>query len=121
VFQWRRCERDPVRSGAHIAELARALQNTGRPFEPLLVFPAGGRYYVMDGHHRLSAYEAAKWDDPVPVEVFQGTLEEARLAALNANSRDKLPMRREDKAEAVWPGPLLLAIPIPERDQLFSE
>jgi|SRR5215831_415430 len=102
VFQWRRCERDPVRSGAHIAELVRALQNTGRPFEPLLVFPAGGKYYVMDGHHRLAAYQAANWDEPVPVELFRGSLREARLMALQTNSKDKLPMRREDKAEAVW-------------------
>lgn len=102
VFQFRRCERDPYRSGVHIGELARALLNAGKPFEPLLVFPAGGKYYVMDGHHRLSAYEAADWDKPVPVEVFQGTLEEARFAALKANSWDKLPMKREDKLEAVW-------------------
>ncbi len=102
VFQFRRCERDPYRSGAHIAELVRALRNTERPFAPLLVFPAGGRYYVMDGHHRLSAYEAADWDRPVPVKVFQGSLDEARRAALRANSWDKLPMKREDKEEAAW-------------------
>jgi hypothetical protein len=56
----------------------------------------------MDGHHRLSAYEAADWDRPVPVKVFQGSLDEARQAALKANSWDKLPMTREDKLEAIW-------------------
>jgi ParB-like chromosome segregation protein Spo0J len=102
VFQWRRCGRDPVRSGAHIAQLVRALTNTGRPFDPLLVFQAGGKYFVMDGHHRLAAYEAANWRKPVPVEVFQGSLDDARFTALQSNCRDKLPMKPEDKTEAIW-------------------
>lgn len=38
----------------------------------------------------------------MPVKVFQGSLEEARFAALKANSWDKLPMNLEDKLEAVW-------------------
>ncbi len=102
MFQWRQFAREPVRSGAHVAELVRALRNGGKPFEALLVFPAGGLYFLMDGHHRLAAYEAADWREPVPVKVFQGSLDEARVAALESNSRDKLPMRGEDKAEAAW-------------------
>lgn len=102
VFQWRCCERDKIRSAAHIAELVRALRTTGAPFEPLTVFPAGDKFFVMDGHHRLAAYEAADWSKPVPVEVYGGSLEDARLTALQSNSKDKLPMRREEKAEAAW-------------------
>jgi hypothetical protein len=102
VFQWRQFAREPVRSAGHVAELVRALQNGGKPFDALLVFPAGGLHFVMDGHHRLAAYEAANWDEPVPVKVFRGSLDEARVTALQSNSRDKLPMRREDKAEAAW-------------------
>jgi len=59
VFQWRRYERDPIRSAAHIASLVRDLRTMGKPFEPLLVFPADGTYFVIDGYHRLAAYEAA--------------------------------------------------------------
>jgi hypothetical protein len=73
VFQWRLCERDSVRSEAHIVELVRALQTTGSPFDPLLVFPAGDKYFAIDGHHRLTAYEAAQWNEPVHVEVFKGS------------------------------------------------
>ncbi len=102
VFQWRISDRDRVRSAAHIAELVRALRTTGSPFEPLLVFPAGDKYFVIDGHHRLAAYEATDWNEPVPVEVFAGSLEDAHLAALRSNSKDKLPMRREEKTEAAW-------------------
>jgi hypothetical protein len=67
-----------------------------------LVFPAGDRYYVIDGHHRLAAYEAADWNDPVPVQVFEGSVEDARMAALSGNSKDKLPMTRGEKFDAAW-------------------
>jgi ParB-like nuclease domain len=102
VFQWRLCERNEVRSDAHIKELVRALRTTGSAFDPLLVFQAGDKYFVIDGHHRLRAYEAADWNKPVPVEVFEGSLEEARLAALDSNRKDKLAMSREEKTEAAW-------------------
>jgi hypothetical protein len=102
VFQWRQCAREGMRSGGHIASLVSVLTNAGRPFEPLLVFPAGGKYFVMDGHHRLAAYEAAGWDEPVPVEVFPGDLESARMTALQCNCRDKLPMTKDEKLEAAW-------------------
>jgi ParB-like chromosome segregation protein Spo0J len=84
----------------------RALRTTGRPFDPLLAFPAGDKFFVIDGHHRLAAYEAADWNEPVPVEVFRGSLEDARLATLRSNSKDKLAMRREEKGrQPTCPGP----------------
>jgi hypothetical protein len=49
---------------------------------------------VIDGHHRLAAYEAADWEDPIPVKMFEGSLEQARIAALEGNHEDKLPMTR---------------------------
>jgi ParB-like chromosome segregation protein Spo0J len=102
VFQWRDRRCDPRDKARHIAVLVRALSITGAPFDPLLVFPAGGRYFVIDGHHRLAAYEAANWNDPIPVEMFEGSLQAARIAALEGNRKDKLPMSRIEKSNAAW-------------------
>jgi hypothetical protein len=102
VFQWRRRGRNVVESEFHTLELARALQDAKTPFPPLLVFLIGERFYVLDGHHRLDAYHSVGWAKSVPVKLFLGTLEEARTTALKLNSRNKLPMTREDKSEAAW-------------------
>jgi hypothetical protein len=64
VFQWRDREEHPERKAHHIGVLVHDLRITGKPFDPLVVFPAGGRYFVMEGHHRLAAYEAVNWSDP---------------------------------------------------------
>ena len=57
---------------------------------------------VIDGHHRLASYDTAKWNGAIPAEVFEGTLDQAYLEALRLNSRNKLPMSKEDKQEAAW-------------------
>jgi hypothetical protein len=101
VFQWRLPHEDVAAKEGHIHNLARALQDD-TPFDPILVFPAGKQVYVIDGHHRLAAYRAVKWSKPVPVEAFTGTLGDAQLAALTLNVKDKLPMSRDEKAEAAW-------------------
>jgi hypothetical protein len=102
VFQWRRRGRNLAESDFHTLELARVLKDAKRPFSPLLVFLIGERFYVLDGHHRLDAYHSVGWTKVVPVEVFSGTLEEARTTALKLNSQNKLPMTREDKSGAAW-------------------
>jgi ParB-like nuclease domain len=104
VFQWRHIGRSLVahESDLHTLDLARALQDSSAPFEPLLVYLIGEKYYVLDGHHRLDAYRSVQWSEKVPVTVFSGTLDEARSKALELNSRNKLAMTREDKREAAW-------------------
>jgi hypothetical protein len=102
VFQWRDRRADPRRKADHIAVLVGALSRTGKPLKPLLVFPAGGRYFVIDGHHRLAAYEAMNWNEPIPVVVFEGSLADAHTGALESNNEDKLPMSRTEKSNAAW-------------------
>ena len=80
----------------------RVLKSTGEPLEPLLVYPMNGRFFVIDGHHRLDAYRKARWKRPIPVEVFEGTYDEARLAALTGNTKDKLRLSGPEKREAAW-------------------
>jgi ParB-like chromosome segregation protein Spo0J len=102
VFQWRRLKYNRIASESHVMGLAKALENGRKPLEPILVLPVGKGYYVIDGHHRVEAFHSVKWERPVPVEVFQGSLEEARVEAFLRNSKDKLPMSKEDKMEGAW-------------------
>lgn len=89
-------------SAAHIKTLLKALTNTGNPFEPLTVLWAGDGWVLVDGHHRYKAYQEYEYDEPVPVNVFNGTLDEALGEALRANVQDKLPMSAKEKVNAAW-------------------
>lgn len=103
VFQHRLYGRENIfESQENTLILAKALLETNEPLEPLLVFPVISRFYIMDGHHRLAAYKAVKWSKPIPVEIFKGTLAEARIEALRRNSRNKLSMTNREKSEAAW-------------------
>jgi ParB-like chromosome segregation protein Spo0J len=102
TFQWRVTKYNKIASDEHIRTLVRVLKSTGESFQPLLVYPIGKRFVVIDGHHRLSAYRKARWKKPIPITVFEGSLDKARLAALEANIRDKLPLSKLEKTEAAW-------------------
>jgi hypothetical protein len=103
VFQWRSGSESTGRvRDRHIQTLSAALRNTGKPLPHLLVLPVGDLFYVIDGHHRLAAYDNEEWSRKIPVEVFSGTLLEARHRALGGNSKDKLPMAFDEKLEAAW-------------------
>jgi ParB-like chromosome segregation protein Spo0J len=103
VFQWRGDPRyDQWARSNHIHTLAKAIKEHGKPLAPLLVMPVGESFYVIDGHHRLAAYDTAGWTRSIPVEVFAGSLAEARLRALACNIKDKLPMTVRAKSAAAW-------------------
>ncbi|WLC16675.1 ParB/RepB/Spo0J family partition protein [Bradyrhizobium diazoefficiens] len=104
VFQWRgsATSTDQWSRRNHIHTLAKAINEQGKPLTHLLVIPVGQRFYVIDGHHRLAAYDTAGWDKEIPVEVFPGDLAAARLLALSCNVRDKLPMTTKAKSDAAW-------------------
>jgi ParB-like chromosome segregation protein Spo0J len=101
VFQWRLPVRNMLPRDDHILDLARALRD-GAKFPPILVFPVGREYYVMDGHHRLAAYDTEGWTRMIPAKVFSGTLAEATRMALRGNARNKLPMTKADRLSAAW-------------------
>jgi ParB-like chromosome segregation protein Spo0J len=102
VFQWRMRKWNQAASEDHVLELARVIIATEKPLEPIVVFPAGENFYVVDGHHRLEAYHAVDWHQQVPVNVFEGSLDEARDDALASGIKNKLPMTRDDKQEAAF-------------------
>lgn len=90
-------------SEAHVKALVKSLKNTsGQPFSPITIMWGGNSWILLDGHHRLKAYREYGFDQPVPVQVFQGTLEEAFGEALRANVHDKLAMSSKEKMNAAW-------------------
>jgi hypothetical protein len=80
--------------------------------EPITIWWSGSTYRVLDGHHRLEAYEIVnkeikknKKKKPIaeiPVIIFEGSLKEALHKSVALNSRDKLPMTSKDKFDAAW-------------------
>src|ERR1700730_17470952 len=102
VFEWRIPKRNMLPSDHHIFRMATALQQQRTPLTPIIVFPVEDVFYVMDGHHRLGAYDTARWTKAIPAQVYQGSLEAAWRSALGRNSRDKLPMEEADKTAAAW-------------------
>jgi hypothetical protein len=101
VFQHRKASE--WASESHVKALLRSLRNTaGKPFDPLTVMWAGDTWVLIDGHHRYKAYQEYEFDEPVPVNIFQGTIDEALGEALRANVQDKLPMTAREKINAAW-------------------
>ncbi|TPL45439.1 ParB N-terminal domain-containing protein [Mesorhizobium sp. B2-4-6] len=105
-------------SERHVSELVKAIKAVG-VLDPVTVMVvgrgvsitsagepspqvAGSRFILIDGHHRIEAYGAAKWAAPVPVTYFEGTPEEAVLVAGEANSKAKLPMDNTDRQNFAW-------------------
>jgi ParB-like nuclease domain len=104
VFQWRPPEEDMKGSEEHVRTLVGEI-GTGKerkPLDPVLVIAVGQFFYLVDGHHRMDAYHTANWSKPIPVEVFKGSLRDARDEAFSRNYKDKLPMSQEAKSEAAW-------------------
>lgn len=100
-------------SDKHVAVLKRVVKG-GDTLEPLTVFWTGNGWTCIDGHHRAKAYEAADFKGKIPVTVFEGTLDEAIAHAAMTNSRDKLPMRQEEKTHAAWRLTVLTSLSINE-------
>lgn len=119
VFQWRLPNENEGARDDHIQTLANAIRDTGKPLDPILVFTVGDAFYVVDGHHRLAAYDTAQWRKVIPATVFEGTLEGASDAGRAGNIRDKLPMSRNEKREAAWT--LGKRDPLPTREWISSE
>ncbi|TPJ73446.1 ParB/RepB/Spo0J family partition protein [Mesorhizobium sp. B2-6-2] len=104
VFQPRELEGRKLEGERHIETLMAAIGSPSNPtyLDPLVVWWGGDRWYVVDGHHRRHAYLRAGVHTAVPVEVFEGTLEEALAFAVEANSKDRLPMTLVEKLDRAW-------------------
>lgn len=105
VFQARFRVVEPI----HLKDLIRELKKAG-DLDPIKVATIGSRVVLIDGHHRLAAYQQCADEDgsdqsrfsTIPVEWFEGTLEEAVLEAARANIRKKLPLTNGEKQDFAW-------------------
>lgn len=87
----------------HIDVLVKSLRDAGK-FDHIDVFAIDGARIVVDGHCRLEAYRKAGWkaSDQVPVRHLRGTFADALTASASMNSKDKLALTIDEKAEAAW-------------------
>ncbi len=102
VFQPRMTQYNLAASLDHVKTLVSDLRAQKKPFDAVTVIPIGQRFFVIDGHHRLSAYRAAGWNKDIPVAVRPISLDEARKVALAMNLKGKLSLTMEDKQENAW-------------------
>jgi hypothetical protein len=92
----------------HVRNLMAALSaNPEGMLDPLIVWWSGKCWRVIDGHHRLMAYQRKAKQNPkslglIPVRVFKGSIFEATLEAARQNSKDKLPMSQAEKMNRAW-------------------
>lgn len=109
VFQPRTFSKGRLERDSHVQHLMKAIRAAQRNLlDPILVWWSGKRWLVVDGHHRLEAYEALG-RAPRPLEVpevaaeaFSGSLWGAIAEAARRNSRANLQMTGEDRSEAAW-------------------
>lgn len=105
AFQFRHTGTDK----AHVRGLAKLLRSVG-DLDPVLVWQEPdadgqptGRLVLLDGHHRVAAYATTNGHRAaVPAVVVQGSLTEAMLAAVKANSRESLPLTKNERMDAAW-------------------
>lgn len=88
-------------SAYHVESLSRSLAQDG-DLQPLLVLRRGGKAYLIDGRHRLRAYEQARRGNSVPVAEFFGTPQEALLEGQRLNKRHTLAMTQDERMDCAW-------------------
>lgn len=114
-------------SEAHVVTLAEAIRNSKtHTLDPILVWWSGRCWRVVDGHHRLDAYKQVMNPekhgvkkqpiliDRIPVEVFDGGIEDVIKESTARNVKDKLRMSKVDKMNRAWKFTVLGKMTIPE-------
>ncbi|WP_319530796.1 nuclease [uncultured Cohaesibacter sp.] len=86
----------------HIVDLLVSLIRRETTLDPLLVCQCGTEVLLIDGHQRLEAYRKVGCKEPVPVEFFQGSLEDAVLEAGRRNTKVILPMDNAERNDYAW-------------------
>ena len=104
LFTTRTLEYRIVDQEVHVRDLADAIGNPKKPhyLDPITVWWGGDRYYVIDGHLRLQAYARKGVNERIPVVTFEGSLDEAMAQSAALNSKNQLPMTKDDRLNCAW-------------------
>ena len=98
---------------SHVGALCEVLER-GKELDPVAVWQENeSSLWVVDGHHRLAAYEHYLKKVParkrkvakagkISVVVLRGPLDRVRLHASTENSKNRLNLTREEKSQAAW-------------------
>ncbi len=73
----------------------------GAEFPPVVVFHDGTDYWLADGFHRMEAAKRARPDQPIDVDVHQGTQSDAQWYSYGVNKTHGLRRGKDDKERAV--------------------
>jgi hypothetical protein len=85
----------------HVKKLERTIGLLGE-LDPPVVIKIDGMWICVDGHHRIAAYDRARWRDPIKCFWFAGTVREAVDEAIRLNSKDRLNVTQQDRLDAAW-------------------
>jgi hypothetical protein len=83
----------------HVMTLFRSIRDRAK-MEPVLILAVGSHYVLLDGHHRVAAYDALKW--PVPVAYYKGSVMSAVLDAAAENTKARKQVTRAERMNHAW-------------------
>ena len=105
VFQLRDQGHAAVSDKLHVEDLVKEIGfRPDAGLDPIVVFWSGREWTLIDGHHRLEAYRRSDaWGGkPVPVDIFEGTLDDAIREATRLNSKISLELYPKQRMDAAW-------------------
>ena len=85
---------------AHTKHLAGRIRDVGA-LDPILVWPDGSGFTLLDGAHRLEAYRLAGWDR-VPALIVHCDRHAALLVAIEANAKAALVLSNSQRWDLAW-------------------
>ncbi len=93
------------RDDTHVSDLYGELMRDG-DLKPIVVWRCGAAAILIDGHHRLYAYamkqQKTKTPMTIPVEWFEGNVNEAIEMAAKGNTERKLQLTPEQRTDLAW-------------------
>jgi ParB-like chromosome segregation protein Spo0J len=87
----------------HVAKLENILRG-GTELDPPAVWenPETKALVIADGHHRLAAYQTVRGGSRMRVKIYRCDLSTARMLSMTDNSKERLAVSYDEKANFAW-------------------